>query len=127
MGGTFLTNQLVGRSAFQGRRESLRASHLRKTDNRIGKEGERGAREAAKKNRKLSFQDRQCYRTSTGLDEESKDFISGPGPGWVCRGSSLNFGYLIAFPIRVKSNNTGKCLGSCGVLCKSKELLRIFR
>ena len=40
MGGTFLTNQLVGWSAFQGRKESLTASPLRKTDNRIGKEGE---------------------------------------------------------------------------------------
>lgn len=86
-----------------------------------------GGREAAKKNRKPSFQDRQCYRTSTGLDEESKDSISRPGPGWVCQGSSLSFGYLIAFPIRVKSNNTGKCLGSCAVLCKNKELLTIFR
>lgn len=57
MGGTFLTNQLVGWSAFQGRKESLRVSPLRKTDNRIGKEGERGGREAGKKNRKQSFQD----------------------------------------------------------------------
>ena len=38
-GGHLLTNQLVGLSAFQGRRESLRASLLRKTKNRIGKEG----------------------------------------------------------------------------------------
>ena len=112
-----MTNQLVGWSAFQGRKESLRVSPLRKTDNRIGKEGERGGREAGKKNRKQSFQDRQRYSTSMGLDEE----FPGLAPSGL--GTSLSFGYLITFPIRVKSNS----LGSLGVLCQNKELLMIFR
>lgn len=64
MGGHLLTNQLVGLSAFQGRRESLRASLLRKTKNRIGKEGKRGGREDGRKDRKSSFHPSRSGRTS---------------------------------------------------------------